>query len=133
MHRKAAASGFNEKNNALVFEESISQTHGMLKQWLGPDGTGKDTLKEVPLDTMRVTLYIISRVGFGVRLFWPGENVEKDDQQPGSNFGSHDTPKGFTLSFESALTILLDRIILVMILPQFILSRYFLSFCLLFI
>lgn len=122
MHRKAAAPGFNEKNSALVFKESIDQTHGMLRQWVGPDGEGNKTLNDIPMDSMRATLHIISRVGFGVRLLWPGETLPEDDRPSGANFGANEAPKGFSMSFEHALSTLLDKIVLVMIAPRWLLS-----------
>jgi hypothetical protein len=125
LHRKAAAPGFNEKNNALVFKESIAQTEGMLRKWVGPSGEGDVTLKEIPMDTMRATLHIISRVGFGVRLLWPGEKASVEDQQAGNNYGSNEIPKGFTMSFERALSTLLEKIIFVLVAPRWLLSRYF--------
>jgi cytochrome P450 len=100
-HRKIAAPGFNEKNNTLVFAEAVAQAQGMLRKWMGPDGKGNNTLEEVPTDAMRLTLHIITRIGFGVRLLWPGEKM----------------------SFEHSLDTLLENLIWVLLTPKWVLSK----------
>ncbi|KAH8820906.1 cytochrome P450 monooxygenase-like protein [Xylogone sp. PMI_703] len=116
-HRKISSPSFNEKNNALVFAESIAQSQAMLRKWMGSDYRGNMTVEEVPLDTMRVTLHIISRVGFGVRLLWPGESLEGVQNSKDAGYSSHIPPPGYTMSFEASLRILLDRIPLVLLAP----------------
>jgi cytochrome P450 len=120
-HRKVSAPGFNEKNNVMVFAESCKQTQGMLKGWLGPNGTGNISLTDVPGDALRLTLHIISLVGFGVHLLWPGE-------MPGSNaeaavFSSNEPVAGHTMSFEHSLETLLERMIVVLLLPEWLMSK----------
>jgi hypothetical protein len=125
VHRKVTSPGFNEKNNALVFKESIAQTQGMLRKWLGADGRGNRTLTEVPMDSMRVTLHIISKVGFGVGLLWPGEEPSEKDRVAGLNYSSHEPTEGFTMSFEHALSTLLENLIWVLLFPEWLLSMPF--------
>lgn len=120
-HRKVLSPGFNEKNNALVFTEAVAQTQGMLGKWTAG---GNATLKDVPTDTMRLTLHIISRVGFGVRLLWPEEEPRKGDKLSGINFGGNDPPKGHSMSFEHALSTLLDNLIWVLLVPSWLLSEF---------
>ena len=122
-HRKATAPGFNEKNNAHVFQESIVQAQGMLRKWTGLEGKGNITLTEVPMDSMRLTLHIISKVGFGVGLSWPGEKPSENERQTGIDFSSSEPPEGFTMTFEHALMSLLDNLIWVLLLPSWLLSK----------
>ncbi|KAI9649461.1 hypothetical protein NHQ30_002037 [Ciborinia camelliae] len=119
-HRKISSPSFTEKNNALVFAESSLQAQEMLRKWLGPDGKGDVTLKEVPTDTMRITLHIISRIGFGVRLLWPGEKPKNEEQE--SVYSSNEAPEGHTMSFERSLSTLLETLIWVLFLPKWLLK-----------
>ncbi|RFU25289.1 hypothetical protein B7463_g11045, partial [Scytalidium lignicola] len=122
LHRKISCPSFNEKNNALVFAESVRQAQGMLRKWMGPDYKGNVTVEEVPLDTMRVTLHIISRVGFGVQLLWPGEQADGNQTSKDASYSSHIPPPGHTMSFEESLKILLEKLILVLIIPRILLK-----------
>jgi hypothetical protein len=122
MHRKVTSPGFNEKNNVLVFKESIFQTQGMLRKWMRPSSKGSKTLTELPMDSMRVTLHIISKIGFGVGLLWPGEKPGKKDSKASLNYSGHEPPEGFTMSFEHALSTLLENLIWVLLLPDWLLS-----------
>ena len=123
MHRKVTSPGFNEKNNVLVFRESVAQTQGMLRKWMGPDGKGNHTLTEVPMDSMRVTLHIISRIGFGVGLLWPGEEPSENDKKASLNYSSHQPTEGFTMNFEEALSKLLENLLWVLLFPDWLLSE----------
>ncbi|KAM3075205.1 hypothetical protein ACMFMG_007345 [Clarireedia jacksonii] len=120
-HRKITSPSFTEKNNASVFAESCRQTKGMLRKWLGPDSSGNVTLEEIPTDTMRITLHIISKIGFGVQLLWPGEEIKGKEQE--SVYSSNCPPKNHTMSFERALSTLLENLIWVLLCPKWLLKR----------
>lgn len=123
-HRKVSSPTFNEKNNALVFAESCSQAQGMLRKWTGAKGEGNFTLGEdLPHDTMRLALHIISTIGFGVRLLWPGEQPSEKNGSKVADYRSNEPTGGHTMSLEHALSILLDRLFLVLILPKWLLSK----------
>ncbi|KAF4625080.1 hypothetical protein G7Y89_g13089 [Cudoniella acicularis] len=122
-HRKVSSPGFSEKNNALVFAEACSQAEGMLLKWLGPGGVGNITLKEVPSDTLRLTLHIISSIGFGVQLLWPGETVGEKQSAEARLYSSNEPPEGHSMTFENSLEILLEQLVLVLSLPEWILKR----------
>ncbi|KAI6710808.1 hypothetical protein JHW43_006682 [Diplocarpon mali] len=126
-HRKVTAPGFNEKNNVLVFSEACKQAQGMLRKWTGAEGSGNITLKEVPTDTMRLTLHIISRIGFGVSLLWPGEQPDEKESASEAIFSSNEPPEGHTMSFECALDTLLGNLIWVLMVPKWVLRRLPLS------
>ncbi|KFY33003.1 hypothetical protein V495_08529 [Pseudogymnoascus sp. VKM F-4514 (FW-929)] len=122
MHRKATAPGFNEKNNALVFTESVAQAQGMIRKWMDGSEKSSRTLKDIPADSMRVALHIISAMGFGVRLLWPGDVFSTEDKDSGLIHMS-DEPEGrHTMSFEKALATVLDDIFFIMLMPRWLLK-----------
>jgi len=119
-HRKVTAPGFNEKNNVLVFAESTKQTRGMLRKWLDE---GDITHEDLPTDTMRLTLHVITKIGFGVSLLWPGEKLSGNQSVRDAELSSSDPPEGHTMSFEHALTELLEYLILILLAPKWLLSK----------
>ena len=125
MHRKITSATFNEKNAGLVFKEAISQSQGMLRQWVGPDGrTKNETLPSVEHDTMRLALNIIGYAGFGMRLLWPGESLPKDTEPHLAKYASLDTAEGHTLSFVDTIAAMLDNILMLLIVPSWLLSKW---------
>jgi cytochrome P450 len=122
-HRKIAAPGFNEKNNTLVFAEAVAQAQGMLRKWMSPDGKGNTTLEEVPTDAMRLTLHIITRIGFGVRLLWPGEKMSGSESARDAVYSSNEPTEGHSMSFEHSLDTLLENLIWVLLTPKWVLSK----------
>lgn len=124
MHRKALAPGFNEKNNALVFTESVAQAQGMIRKWMDGSDKSSRTLNDIPADSMRVALHIISAMGFGVRLLWPGDVFSTEDKDSGL-LHMGDEPIGeHTMSFEKALATVLDDIYVLMLTPRWLLSKF---------
>lgn len=121
-HRKVTSPSFTEKNNMLVFKESIAQSQAMVRKW----NAGSDkTIRSVPADTMRVALHIISMVGFGVRLLWPGETAEEKHKIGGVDYGSSEPPPGHTMSFAHALELLLENLLWVLLMPKWLLRKYY--------
>jgi hypothetical protein len=43
------------------------------------DRSTNPTIEELPKDAMRLTLHVISRVVFGVRLLWSSENPDEKE------------------------------------------------------
>lgn len=122
-HRRITSPAFNEKNNVLVFAEACNQAQGMLRKWTEAEGSGKLTLEEVPRDTMRLTLHIISKIGFGVRLLWPGEAQNEQASARDTVYSSNNPPPGYTMGFEFALETLLENLPLVLVTPKWLLKR----------
>ncbi|KAI9836787.1 MAG: hypothetical protein M1819_000952 [Sarea resinae] len=116
-HRKITSPPFTEKNNQMVWTESIHQAQSMLKSWLGPNGEPK-TVSTVANDTMRLSLHVISRAGFGVRCLWPG--VESEDT--GDAFSSAKIQAGHTMSYKDALTTLLHNLVWLIVVPHWLLA-----------
>lgn len=125
MHRKVTSASFNERNAALVFREAIAQTQGMLRMWAGPSGsTRKEPLRSLQNDTMKLALNIISYVGFGMRLLWPGETHAAGTDPKIVKYGSHEPSDGHKLSFTDTMEILLKYLLLLLIVPRWILSAF---------
>ena len=113
-HRNANAPYFNKKNNVLVFAEGCDQTLGSLRKWTGVDGMGNIAIDDVPKDSDRLTLHIVSRMGFGMRLLWPGEKLSQK-QNPIDTYCSDEPPEGHFMSFENALNTQLEHLLWVLI------------------
>ncbi|KAJ0166327.1 Cytochrome P450 3A11 [Colletotrichum tanaceti] len=122
MHRKVTSATFNEKNAALVFAESIKQAQSMMQKWLGPDGRSRQTVETLDHDTMRLALNIISYVGFGMRLLWPGQALPKGTDPKLVKYSSLEAPPGHTMSFVDAIAEMLEHILVLLLVPHKILK-----------
>ena len=114
-HRKITSPSFTEKNNHLVWRETLDQCQAMLNCWLEGDNASKDRSKplySIADDAMKLSLHVISSAGFGVRLQWQSTNEDTS----GSN-GDHE------MSYTDALSTLLHNIILVLVTPRPLLSE----------
>ena len=113
-HRAVTSPAFTEKNNQLVWKETLDVTQAVLASWtgLGIDGNSK-TITEVAGDTMRLSLEVIGRAGLGQKLEWPKatESMQKE------------LPAGHTMSFTNAVQVLLANMLYIMALPMWILSN----------
>ncbi|KAF3000488.1 hypothetical protein E8E14_003786 [Neopestalotiopsis sp. 37M] len=119
-HRKVTSTSFNEKNAALVFHETVAQTYGLLKQWLGPDGRGGKTIKTVEDDTMTLMLHIIGYAGFGLRFLWGDQTMSPDIDPKLAKFSSLEAPTGHNLNFKDSLAGVLHGIIWLILLPRWL-------------
>ena len=125
MHRKLAAPSFGERNNQLVFTETLHNTQSLLRLWNGTDGSKSRTLKDASTDTMRWALYIISRAGFNVRVRWAhedGDEYQKPAHVDAIDMGSH-VPPGHEMSYREALSELLHNIMWTQVGPPEYLSK----------
>lgn len=128
-HRKITSPQFSEKNNHLVWTETFEQCQAMINGWF--DGSTEKaeskTVYAAADDAMRLSLYVISRAGFGVRLEWPGTEGApmnghvKHGEAPSSS--SSDIAHKHTMSYTDALGSLLHNILWVLILPPFLLGN----------
>ncbi|GJC98315.1 cytochrome P450 [Colletotrichum higginsianum] len=122
MHRKVTSATFNEKNAALVFAESIKQAQSMTQKWLGPDGRSRQTVETLDHDTMRLALNIISYVGFGMRLLWPGQALPEGTDPKLVKYSSLEAPPGHIMSFVDAIAEMLEHILVLLLVPHKILK-----------
>ncbi|KAF2770357.1 putative P450 monooxygenase [Teratosphaeria nubilosa] len=110
-HRKITSPPFTERNNHLVWVESLHQATSMVGTWVSETDQSSKTIWDVAAQAMRLSLHVISRAGFGVRLAWPHEEADQN------------APPGHTLTYKDALSSLLENIIVVMLTPRWLLSR----------
>ena len=127
MHRKITSASFNEKNAALVFEVATQQAQGMVDSWIRREATGRITTMEQ--DTMSLALNVIGYVGFGLRLLWPGQALPADSDPRLAKYASLDIPTGHTLSFKESIAGVLHHLMLLMITPSAIISKWTFTVC----
>ncbi|GAB7360880.1 hypothetical protein MBLNU230_g0866t1 [Neophaeotheca triangularis] len=116
-HRKITSPPFTEKSNQVVWRESLHQAQVMVEGWMPKGVADSGPVWDVASQAMRLSLHVISRAGFGVRLTWPHE-VDSDQK----------VPEGHTLTYKDALSLLLENIIVVMLTPHWLLKRSPLKF-----
>lgn len=126
-HRKSTSPPFTEKNNHVVWTETIDLTQAMVTSWVGKDGKGNKTVERIMDDTMRLSLYVISRAGFGRKLEWPSpETAAKEHEYADPSKiknESNDMDPGHTMSYTYSLHALLDNILFQFLLPRWLLER----------
>jgi hypothetical protein len=131
-HRKSTIPPFGEKNNRLVWSESIFQAEEMINHWKvtseksdssqseKSSNSFSSLISELGHDTMRLSLYVISRAGFDVRCDWP-ERASSGKGEDGVMSSTY-IPKGFELSYVNSLESLLHRLIALIMLPAWFLA-----------
>lgn len=87
----------------------------MMASLVGEKTESKGTVYDIAAATMRLSLHVISRAGFGVRLLWPHEEVEEKGK-------AGVLPEGHNLTYKDALSTLLENVISVMLLPRWFLG-----------
>jgi cytochrome P450 len=124
LHRKVTSASFNEKNAAHTFAEAIRQTHGMLDMYFAQDDqrVSTKTLDSIEHDTMTWALNIIGYVGFGLRLIWPGQKLPEDTDPRLAKYGSLEPPPGYTMTFGASLAKMLEKILVLLLVPWSLLS-----------
>jgi len=115
-HRRLTSPSFGEKNNQLVWKETLEQSQAMLESWVGPSGGGK-TIDRIDGDTMQLSMNVISRAGLSQKLEWPRGTGESEIT------GMKRLPDGHTMSFTQSLQCLLSHLLLLMMIPKWILSK----------
>ena len=121
-HRKIASPPFSERNNRLVWTETLNQAQYMLASWVGKNGEGDKTIPKISSDTMRLSLHIISRAGFNARCLWPGvSNI--DDAIDKDAVDTNIIPKGHKMSYVDSMSILMHRLSAIILFPDRVLSK----------
>ncbi|MCJ1395188.1 hypothetical protein MMC18_008071 [Xylographa bjoerkii] len=128
-HRKVVSPPFTEKNNHIVWSETLHQAQAMLESWVGTGGNRKQTVSTVGDDAMRLSLHVISRAGFGVQLQWPNleegseAQIEAKQKTDAGKDSTIEMCEGHTLTYTDALQTLLHNLLWVMLLPRFLLNN----------
>ena len=118
--RKITSPSFTERNNQLVWTESIRQTELMMKSWMGHNSRESRTVTTMATDIMRLGMHVIVYAGFGIKWFWPGvEDGEASDAEVLS--------KGHTMTAMDALETLLHDIMMAVVLGPKILGMVFIA------
>ena len=128
-HRKITSPQFSESNNHLVWAETLEQCQAMINGWF--DGStakkGSKTIRTLKEDTMRLSLYVISRAGFGIQLQWPATESADTNGHSKTNekhsTSSSEISQGHTMSYTDALGSILHNVFWVLILSPFLLSN----------
>jgi cytochrome P450 len=105
-HRKATAACFNEKNNILVWTESLRQGHQMLQHWKIDRQNGVQTMSQ---DIRTLTLDILVHAQFGKSFDFRGQQEKRATSE--------------TLSYRDALATILENAILILALGPNVLRR----------
>ena len=116
-HRKIVSPPFTEKNNHLVWEETLAQAQAMIDGWFGTDKERSKTVRTAADDAMRLSLHIISKAGFGVSMAWPGLPDESGQETRAANL-----EHGHTMTYTDALGILLHNMVPVILIPRLLLK-----------
>ncbi|KAF2755695.1 cytochrome P450 [Pseudovirgaria hyperparasitica] len=109
-HRKFVSPAFSERNNKLVWTETIKHTETLLKTWC--NGSCENILHSVSADMRRLTLSIISMAGFG-------QCISLDEHEKSQ---SKDLPPGYSMSYAASLKHLLHNLLPVMVLPRWMIA-----------
>lgn len=129
-HRKVVGPPFTERNNHLVWSESLYSAQKMLESLLRSDRQTTDTVQDLEPLFGRLALSVISKAGYGVRLAWPGREgeVAPADEDPSSDPALSKAwvdgkTHGHTMSFGDAIMQVSHSIILIMLVPQWLLRN----------
>lgn len=97
-HRKMTTVTFMEKNNELVWEQSLAQAKGMLKYWTEQ---AKQPIRSIHLDTRNFTLNVLAAAIFNEVYPFEGHEIEK--------LNSHKNDKSY--QYRESLSTILSSII----------------------
>ncbi|KAI9836493.1 MAG: hypothetical protein M1838_005065, partial [Thelocarpon superellum] len=111
LHRKLTAPAFSERNNAVVWKETDRQVQRMMATWAARKGNTTNDMRvpDMQPDAGTLSLHIISRAGFGVPLYWPGEAVEVSPDDGLAALSANTTPATHLMTFKDALSHTLDN------------------------
>ena len=129
-HRKITSPPFTEKNNHIVWDESLRQARNMLKGWEITSKSQNPTLTTVAKDATRLSLNVISKAGFGVSLIWPGVEEPPNSEEKLKGKAMLDeclTNTWHTMPYSEALTEFVSHLIGVVLIPHWLLSMFVVS------
>ncbi|KAF9890797.1 hypothetical protein FE257_005367 [Aspergillus nanangensis] len=102
-HRRHTALAFNEKHNALVWQDGIRQTLEMMQNWTDEHGSADVTLPDSQEDMMKLSLNLICRTGYGVDLSFK-RTIEKAAANTQALFkDSINPPPGYHFTFRQVM------------------------------
>lgn len=127
-HRKTVSPPFNEKNNRMVWHESLRQAQSMVNGWMSDQPESSATIYRVADDCMKLSLHVISCAGFGVNLDWPAQGEEPMANGHASSSTEKEAKASevngdHTLSYVDALQSLLHNMLWIFIFPMSLMSK----------
>ena len=129
LHRRVTSAAFGERNASLVFAVSGQQTRGLTEKWMadqqsGAQERGSRPVESIDRDTMKLALNIIGYVGFGLRLLWPGQKLPEGTDPRLYKYTALEPAAGHTMSFVDAVAGMLDALLLLLIVPEWLLCEF---------
>ncbi|KAI4124496.1 MAG: hypothetical protein LQ338_004759 [Usnochroma carphineum] len=129
-HRKTVSPPFNERNNKLVWLESLRQAQAMVNGWVGDEADPSSTVYTVAQGCMRLSLHVISYAGFGVKLNWPGPDDQGHKETANGSISPTDEKEvkdpqfgpDHSMSYTDALSTLLHSMIWILVFPMNVLK-----------
>jgi len=104
-YRKISAPAFSDRNNRLVWDETVQIMNGLFNDvWRGKDTISVDNVVEI---TVSIALFVIGAAGFGQKMSW-----QKDTT----------IPKGHRISMKDALQVVSANIFVKVLLPDWSLN-----------
>ncbi|KAF2083231.1 cytochrome P450 monooxygenase-like protein [Saccharata proteae CBS 121410] len=114
-HRKITAPSFSEKNNIIVWGESLRQAQSLLVHW-----EATKTVANAESDMMSLSLHIISKAGFGIQVLWPHEECSAKEEEVNGHFSSTKPSPGHSMSYKEAMSKLMKNVIWIPIMPKWL-------------
>ncbi len=112
-HRKLMSPLFSEKNNQLVWKQTLECCDALLSSWTSePD----KIIRTLAKDANNLSLNVIEHAGLGQNEVWPSFA----ESQVGSKKELHD---GHTMTFHTSLTSVLDHLLYIILLPKWFLAN----------
>jgi len=114
-HRTVARKAFGEKNNALMWTETVASLQEWFEDWDTQIAEHSSATVNIT-DAMRdITLAIIASAGFGMHF-----GKRSSENRTTRAFESNKPHAGFRMSFAESLFVAIDTMILKVIVPRFL-------------
>ncbi|KFY88457.1 hypothetical protein V500_06345 [Pseudogymnoascus sp. VKM F-4518 (FW-2643)] len=123
-HRRIVGPSFNEKSNALVFEESVRQARGLLNYLATMDGNSQVDLSvgDVAPHMAMLALHVICGAAFGVPQTWPGEDESVLGTRTVPGFNTKKLNANHKLPFKYTVDLFQDCFLWVAVLPMWLIK-----------
>ncbi|KAL6230042.1 hypothetical protein BDW75DRAFT_249078 [Aspergillus navahoensis] len=128
-HHRYTAPAFNEKNNALVWQEAVQQARQMTEYWSkehsNPPGSDSSfALPDVREDIGNLTLNVISSAGFGVQLPFRRAATDTSVAEVGLIQNTQQLPASYRFTFTEVMQYI-SRSVVAVVVANGILARRF--------
>lgn len=115
-HRKVVASVINERISKATWDESITQTEGMIAEIFSKDGdTHSAETNQLPNMLKKITIHVLSGAGMGTKKAWN----DADDEKPDRGY-----KKTFIEDTKTVMEAMSGAILMPIMLPSWVLPNY---------